>query len=31
MTLVTKQTGPEGKEVQKLLIAEAVDIKKNII
>ena len=28
MTLVTKQTGPEGKEVQKLLIAEAVDIKK---
>ena len=28
MTLVTKQTGSEGKEVQKLLVAEAVDIKK---
>ncbi len=29
-TLVTKQTGPEGKKVHKLIIAEGVDIKKEI-
>ena len=28
MTLVTRQTGPEGKLVRKVLISEAVDVKK---
>lgn len=28
MQLVTKQTGPEGKTVRKLLVTEAVDVKK---
>ena len=28
MQLVTKQTGPEGKEVRKVLVTEATDIKK---
>ena len=30
-TLVTHQTGPEGKEVKRLLIEEGCDIKKNIM
>ncbi len=30
MTLVTKQTGPEGKLVQKLLIEEGLDIRKEL-
>jgi len=30
MTLVTPQTGPEGKVVKKVLIAEALDIKKEL-
>lgn len=30
-TLVTHQTGPEGKEVKRLLIEKGCDIKKNII
>ena len=29
-TLVTKQTGPEGKEVSKVLVAEAVDIAREL-
>ena len=28
MQLVTHQTGPEGKEVKKVLVTEALDIKK---
>ncbi|MFQ5598155.1 MAG: ADP-forming succinate--CoA ligase subunit beta [Nitrospiria bacterium] len=30
MTLVTPQTGPEGKEIKKLLVEEGLDIKKEL-